>query len=82
MNEVTQKIMIRLVISSIGVAISLFLSGAAFYYLHAKAPILPLIVALMGSPAMAIVLMSLHDLRLLKIKQAEQAHNPPQRTTK
>ena len=79
-DEITRKITVRLVASTLAVIISVGLSGVAFYYFHAKAPIIPLIVALIGSPAAAIMLMSLHDLRLLKINEAQQSHKPPQRT--
>ncbi len=64
--EITRKITVRFVASTLAVIISVGLSGVAFYYFHAKAPVVPLIVALIGSPAAAIMLMSLYDLRLLK----------------
>ncbi len=66
MDEITRKITVRFMVSTLAVIISVGLSGVAFYYFHAKAPVVPLIVALIGSPAAAIMSMSLYDLRLLK----------------
>ena len=74
MDELTRKVKKRLVISAIALAISLILSGVTFYYFYIKAPIVPLIVGLTGWPSMAILLMSLHDLRRLKIKKAQPSH--------
>lgn len=69
MDELTQKITKRLVISAIAFAIFTALSTVAFYYFHAKAPLVPLIFGVMAWPAMAIILMSWHDLRSIKAKK-------------
>ena len=74
MDELTQKVNKRLFISAIGLVISLILSGVTFYYFYTKAPIVPLIVGLTGWPSMAILLMSLYDLRQLKIKKSQPSH--------
>ncbi len=72
MDQKIQKVTTRLIISTIVFLIFMALSTVAFYYLHIQAPIVPLIVGLMGAPAAAIMLMSLHDLRLLKRKKSQQ----------
>lgn len=72
MDELTRKITKRLVISAIAFAIVTLLSIVAFYYFHAKAPLVPMIFAVIGSLPMAIILMSLHDLRLIKAKKSQQ----------
>lgn len=79
-QTVTRKIVIRLVLSSLAFVIALILSGVAFYYYHIRAPLVPLVVGLAGWPAAAIMLMSLYDLRSLKVKQSQQSHQPPQRS--
>ncbi len=81
-GNVTRRIMIRLMVSGIIFAMSLLLSAAAFYYYYVKAPIVPLVVGLMGWLPLAIMLMSLQDLRLLKVKKPQQAHYPPNRPQK
>lgn len=74
MDELTQRVSKRLVMSTIALSISLILSAVTFYYFYIKAPIVPLIVGLTGWPSMAILLMSLHDLRQLKIKKSQPSH--------
>lgn len=74
MDQRIQKVTTRLIISTIVFLILQMLSGIVFYYLHAQAPIVPLVVVLMASPAAAIMLMSYasRDLRLLKRKKSQQ----------
>jgi uncharacterized integral membrane protein len=72
MDQRIQKVSTRLMISTIVFFIFMTLSTVAFYYLHTEAPMVPLIVGLMGAPAATIMLMSLHDLRLLKRKKSQQ----------
>jgi hypothetical protein len=74
MDELTRKITKRLVISTIAFVISMILSGVAFYYFYVRAPIVPAVVGLTGAPAMAILLMSLYDLRQLKLKKFQPLH--------
>lgn len=79
-QAVTRKIVMRLVMSSLAFVIALILSGVAFYYYYTSAPLVPLVVGLAGWPAAAIMLMSLYDLRSLRVKQSQQSHQPPQRS--
>jgi hypothetical protein len=79
-QALTQKIIVRLVASSSLFIISLALSAVAFYFYHAKAPIVPLLIGLAGALPASVMLMSLYDLRLLKIKETQQPHQPPNRS--
>lgn len=77
-EDLIQKIVLRLVISAVIFVAALILSAVTFYYYYATAPIIPLLVGLAGSLPAAMMLMSWHDLRLLKLKKTQQAHYPPQ----
>ena len=70
----------RLVISVLGVIVSLALSAVAFYYLHASAPLVPLLLALIGALPMGIIVDEVRQ--LLKVKKAQQPHYPPKRSGK
>ena len=71
MDELTRKVKKRLVISAIALVILYTLSMVSLYYFHTTAPIVPLIFGGLASPAMAILLMSLHDLRSIKAKKSQ-----------
>lgn len=79
-GDSTRKVIIRLKVSSIIFVVSLTLSVVTFYYYYATAPIVPLIVGLTGWFPAAIMLMSWHDLRFLKVKKTQQPHYPPHRS--
>jgi hypothetical protein len=68
----------RLMICALIAVVSLTLSGVAFYYFHAKAPIIPLAIGLAGALPMGIIIDDLR--RLLKVKKAQQPHQPPKRS--
>ena len=78
----SQKIIARLKISGVLFVITQLLSGVAFYYYYTTTPIIPLIVGLSGWLPAAIMLMSWHDLRLLKAEKTKQTHYPPQSSHK
>jgi len=69
MSQHNQIVMPRLVICALIVVASLALSGMAFYYFHAKAPIIPLLIGLVGALPMGIIIDDLR--RLLKVKKAQ-----------
>jgi hypothetical protein len=77
-RDISHNVKTRLLLSSIGVGIVLFLSGLTFYYFHIKAPYIPLIIALLGAVPMGIIVDEVR--RLLKIKHAQQSHYPPKRS--
>jgi hypothetical protein len=79
-REITRKIIFRLIISGILFVASMSLSAVTFYYYYLKAPLIPLAVGLTGWLPAAMMLMSWHDLRLLKLKEAQPAQEPPQRS--
>jgi CHASE2 domain-containing sensor protein len=68
----------RLVISGLVLGGSLLLSAMAFYYYHASAPLIPLLVGLIGVVPMGIIIDELR--RLLKLKKPQQPHQPPNRS--
>ncbi len=78
MNNVNRTVATRLVVSAVMVVVSLILSAVSFYYLHAKAPIIPLAIGLTGALPAGIIVDDLR--RLLKVKKSEQPHNPPNRS--
>lgn len=55
MNDLNQIMTSRLVFSVLGVVVSLALSAIAFHYFHANAPLIPLLVALIGALPMGII---------------------------
>ena len=55
MNGLHQIMTPRLVLSVLGVVVSLALSAVAFYYLHARAPLIPLLIALIGALPVGII---------------------------
>jgi len=55
MNGLHQIMTPRLVFSVLGAVVSLALSAVAFYYLHARAPLIPLLVALIGALPVGII---------------------------
>lgn len=68
----------RLLICVVGLVVSLVLSALAFYYLHATAPLIPLLVGLIGALPLGIIL---DDLRhSVKVKKTQQSHQPPHRS--
>ena len=71
MDELTRKVKKRLLISAIALVILYSLSMVSLYYFHTTAPIVPIIFGAMASPAMAILLMSLHDLRSIRAKKSQ-----------
>lgn len=82
MNDIKQTnsagITTRLVISGLVLGGSLLLSAVAFYYYHATAPFIPLIVGLIGVIPMGIIIDEFR--RLLKLKKPQQPHQPPNRS--
>ncbi len=54
----------RLVVCILIVVISLALSGVTFYYFHIKAPIIPLLVGLLGALPMGIIIDEVRHLLL------------------
>lgn len=78
MNGLHQIMTPRLVFSALGVLVSLALSAVSFYYLHARAPLIPLLVVLIGALLMGIIIDEVRQ--LLKIKKAQQSHYPPKRS--
>jgi CHASE2 domain-containing sensor protein len=68
----------RLLLSVVGVIVSLILSAIAFYYLHATAPLVPLLVGLTGAIPMGIIIDELRH--SIKVKKAQQSHHPPHRS--
>ena len=71
MDELTRKVKKRLVISAIALVILYALSMVSLYYFYTTAPIVPIIFGAMASPAMAILLMSWHDLRSIRAKKSQ-----------
>jgi hypothetical protein len=78
MSQHNPSLTFRLTVSLLLVALSLILSGITFYYFHASAPIIPLLVGLMGALPLGIII---DDVRsLLKVKKTQQPHQPPKRS--
>lgn len=77
-QAITSKVMLRLMISGVGLLLSLLLSATAFYYFFAKAPLIPLLVGLTGVIPMGIMVDEVR--RLLKLKKPQQPHHPPHRS--
>lgn len=71
MQTLNQVMTRRLIVCVIGVAVALTLSAVAFYYFHATAPIVPLLVGLVSAVPMG---MLIDDLRQsLKVKKSQQS---------
>jgi hypothetical protein len=77
-RDVSYNVKMRLLLSGISVVALLFLSGLTFYYFQAKAPYIPLTVALIGAVPMGIIVDELR--RSLKFKETQQSHYPPKRS--
>lgn len=78
MQTLNQVFTRRLIVCGIGVVVALILSAVAFYYFYTTAPLVPLLVGLIGVVPMGIII---DDLRQsAKIKKSQQSHYPPERS--
>lgn len=68
----------RLVVYGLIVALSLMLSGVTFYYFHANAPIIPLVIGLIAALPLGMIIDEMRH--LLKTRKTQQPHQPPKRS--
>lgn len=68
-RDASQKIKTRLFISGVIVVISQLLSTVTFYYFYLKAPLIPLLIALIGAIPMGFIVAELRQLTRVKKTQ-------------